>query len=79
MGPQRPCHARHLVGERYCHDLEGSPRQELREPGIFFRVLILGATAIAATRIQRLMLVAPRPEPVAEPEELCLIDWRQGE
>ena len=34
MGQQRPGHARHLVGERHRHDLEGSPRQELREPGI---------------------------------------------
>ena len=37
MGQQRPGHARHLVGERHRHDLEGSPRQELREPGILLR------------------------------------------
>jgi hypothetical protein len=30
MGQQRPGHAHHLVGERHRHDLEGSPRQELR-------------------------------------------------
>ena len=34
MGQQRPGHAHHLVGERHRHDLEGSPRQELRELGI---------------------------------------------
>jgi ABC transporter substrate binding protein len=32
---QRPGRARHLVGERHRHDLEGAPRQELRQPGIF--------------------------------------------
>src|SRR6266508_2111059 len=39
-GPTAPSHARHLVGERNCHDLEGSSRQKLREPGIFFGVLL---------------------------------------
>jgi hypothetical protein len=27
-------------GERHRHDLEGPPRQELREPGIFPRILL---------------------------------------
>ena len=40
MGQQRPGHARHLVGERHRHDLEGSPRQELREPGILPGILL---------------------------------------
>ncbi len=43
MGQQRPGHARHLVGKRHRHDLEGSPRQELREPGILPGIL-LGAS-----------------------------------
>jgi 2-polyprenyl-6-methoxyphenol hydroxylase-like FAD-dependent oxidoreductase len=37
---QRPGGARHLVGERHRHDLEGPPRQELREPGIFPGILL---------------------------------------
>ena len=32
MGQQRPGHASHLVGKCHRHDLEGPPRQELREP-----------------------------------------------
>ena len=40
MGQQRPGHARHLVGERHRHDLERSPRQELREPGILPGILL---------------------------------------
>src|SRR5260370_6939307 len=40
MGQQRPGRARHLVGERHRHDLEGSPRQELREPGILPGILL---------------------------------------
>src|SRR3954453_16871115 len=40
MGQQRPGHARHLVGERHRHDLEGSPRQEVREPGILPGILL---------------------------------------
>jgi hypothetical protein len=38
-GQQRPCDAGHLVRKRNSHDLERSPRQELRQPGIFLRVL----------------------------------------
>src|SRR5712671_5788474 len=40
MGQQRPGRARHLVGERHRYDLEGPPRQELREPEIFAGVLL---------------------------------------
>src|SRR5262249_39803693 len=38
-GEQRPGNASHLVGKRYGHDLERSPCQELRQPGIFLRVM----------------------------------------
>ena len=40
LGQQRPSYPRHLVCKRYRYDLEGSSRQQLREPGIFFRVLL---------------------------------------
>ena len=40
MGQQRPGHASHLVGKCHRHDLEGPPRQELREPEIFLRILL---------------------------------------
>src|SRR5215470_2017839 len=40
MRQQRPGHTRHLVGKCHRHDLEGSSRQEPREPGIFLRVLL---------------------------------------
>jgi hypothetical protein len=40
MSQQRPGCARHLVDERHRHDLEGPPRQELREPGIFPGILL---------------------------------------
>ena len=39
LGQQRPGYARHLVGKRYRHDLEGSSRQQLREPGILLWLL----------------------------------------
>ena len=42
-GRQRPGDTGHLVGERNGHDLEWAPRQQLRQPGIFLRVL-LGAS-----------------------------------
>jgi hypothetical protein len=35
--PENP--TRHLVGERHRHDLEGSPCEKLREPGILRRIL----------------------------------------
>src|SRR5262245_22647955 len=38
-GQQRPGDARHLVGKRDGHDFERSPRQKLRQPRIFLRVL----------------------------------------
>jgi hypothetical protein len=38
-GQQRPSDARHLVGQRNGHHLERSPRQKLRQPRIFLRVL----------------------------------------
>ena len=31
---------RHLVGKCHRHDLEGPPRKELRESGIFLRILL---------------------------------------
>ena len=40
MGQQRPGHASHLVGKCHRHDLEGPPRQELRELEIFLRILL---------------------------------------
>jgi hypothetical protein len=40
MGQQRPSHARHLVGKGNGHDLERSPRQQLRQPGIVLRALL---------------------------------------
>src|SRR6516164_3152918 len=39
-GQQCPGDARHLVRQRYGHHLERSPRQELRQPGIFLRVVL---------------------------------------
>jgi hypothetical protein len=39
-GQQRPGDACHLVGKRNGHDLERSPRQELRQPGIVLRALL---------------------------------------
>src|SRR6516165_377900 len=38
-GQQCPGDTGHLIGERYGHDLERSPCQELRQPGIFLRVM----------------------------------------
>jgi hypothetical protein len=40
VGHQRPGRARHFVGECHRHNLKGPPRQELREPEIFPRVLL---------------------------------------
>jgi hypothetical protein len=40
MGQQRPGHASHFVDECRRYDFEGSPRQELREPGMLLRVFL---------------------------------------
>ena len=40
VGQQCPGDAGHLVRQRYGHHLEWSPRQKLRQPRIFLRVLL---------------------------------------
>src|SRR5262245_17368504 len=39
-GQQRPGDAGHLIGERNGDHLERSPRQKLRQPGIFLRIML---------------------------------------
>src|SRR6516164_4288323 len=51
-GQQCPGDARQLVRQRYGHHLERSPRQELRQPRIFLRVLLGPAAARNAPRPQ---------------------------
>ena len=79
MGQQRPGHARHLVGERHRHDLEGSPRQELREPGILPWIhpgraatanaptMSIPQLAISLLGDRSELLLCPRSNPSAEP------------
>jgi len=76
MGQQGPGHARHLVGKCHRHDLEGSSRQEPREPGIFLRVLHgapqdgMRADDENASQIA-VALLGDRPELLLAPVESC--------
>jgi hypothetical protein len=77
-GQQRPGDACHLVGKRNGHDLERSPRQELRQPGIVLRALLGAPEYGMRTDHQQapqiaVALLGDRPKLLFAPVESCRV------
>ena len=77
VSQQRPGDARHFVGKRHCHDLEGPSRQQLREPRILIWVLHsslqhrMSADDEDASQIG-IALLANRPELLLAPRRVSV-------